>query len=175
MLRPGRIGKIAKKKITPRANGSCELKPHIIPDGMIVVIDTREQNPLWLPKPMKDLVIMRGTLQNGDYSIRGHESTFAIERKQADLFPYLTSEREKTKIKLNRLKEYEFKALVIEYEEDELYMPHFFTEISPEVIRQSLISFEVKYGLHVFYGDRKALERKVLDWMVYYWKFKRNV
>lgn len=175
MLRPGRVGKIAKKKITPRANGSCELKPHKIPEGMVVVIDTREQNPLWLPKPMKDLVICRGTLKNGDYSIRGHEDTFAIERKQNDLFAYLTSEREKTKLKLERLKEYEFKALVVEFEEDELYMPHFFTEISPEVIRQSIISFEVKYGLHVFYGDRQALERKVLDWMIYYWKFKRAV
>lgn len=64
---------------------------------------------------------------------------------------------------------------MIEFEENELYMPHFFTDISPEVIRQSLISFEIKYGLHVFYGDRKALERKVLDWMIYYWKFKRLV
>jgi ERCC4-type nuclease len=175
MLKKGRIGGIAKKKITPRANGSCELKPHKIPEDMVVIIDTREQNPLWLPKPMKDLVITRGTLQNGDYSLRGHEKSFAIERKQNDLFAYLTSEREKTKIKLERLKEYEFKALVIEFEEDELYMPHFFTDISPEVIRQSLISFEIKYGLHVFYGDRKALERKVLDWMIYYWKFKRVV
>jgi ERCC4-type nuclease len=118
---------------------------------------------------------MRGTLQNGDYSIRGHENTFAIERKQQDIFSYLTSERDKTKVKLERLRGYEFKALVIEYEECELYMPHFFTDISPEVVRQSLISFEIKYGLHVFYGDRKALERKVLDWMIYYWKFKRLV
>lgn len=174
MLKQGRIGKIAKK-IKPRANGSCELKPHIIPKDMIVIIDTREQNPLWLPKPMKDLVITRGTLSNGDYSLRGHESTFAIERKQNDIFAYLTSERERTKVKLERLKRYEFAALVIEFEEDELYMPHFFTEISPEVIRQSLISFEIKYGIHVFYGDRKALERKVLDWMIYYWKIKRMV
>uniref|UniRef100_A0A6H1ZH71 ERCC4 domain-containing protein n=1 Tax=viral metagenome TaxID=1070528 RepID=A0A6H1ZH71_9ZZZZ len=174
MLRKGTVGRIAKR-VKPRANGSCELKPHKIPNDMIVIIDTREQNPLWLPKPMKDLVITRGTLTNGDYSLRGHESTFAIERKQQDIFSYLTSERDKTKVKLERLRGYEFKALVIEYSEDELYMPHFFTDISPEVIRQSLISFEIKYGLHVFYGDRKALERKVLDWMIYYWKFKRGV
>jgi len=166
---------VKKKKPTPRANGSCELKPHIIPDGMIVVVDTREQNPLWLPKPIKDLVIVRGTLSNGDYSIRGFEDRFAVERKESDLFAYLTSERKKTKEKLIRLLPYEFKALVIEFEESELYMPQLFTDIPPEVIRQSLVSFEIKYGIHIFYGDRQAIERKVLDWMIYYWKFKHNV
>lgn len=163
------------QKARPRPNGSCELKPHKIPDGMIVVIDTREQDPLWLPKPMKDLIVTRGTLSNGDYSIKGMEGAFAVERKRSDLFAYLTSEREKTKAKLERFRGYEFKALVIEFEECELFMPHMFTEISPEVIRQSLVSFEVKYGLHVFYGERKALERKVLDWMIYYWNYKRSV
>lgn len=174
MLNPG-TGRGIRKKINPLANGAYELKPHKIPDDMVVIVDTREQNPLWLPKPMKDLVIMRGTLSNGDYSIRGYEDKFAIERKQNDIFAYLTSEREKTKLKLERLMAYEFKALVIEFEESELYMPHFFTDISPEVIRQSLVSFEIKYGVHVFYGGRKELERKVLDWMIYYWKFKRSV
>jgi ERCC4-type nuclease len=164
-----------KKAITPRANGDCELKPHKIPPDMIVIIDTREQAPLWLPKPMKDLVITRGTLSNGDYSLRGMEGCFAVERKKQDLWAYLTAEREKTKAKLERLQKYEFKALVIEYEEGELYMPQLYTQISPEVVRQSLISFEIKYGVHVFYGDRKALERKVLDWMIYYWNWKHRV
>ncbi len=164
-----------RKWVKPRDNGNCELKPHKIPDGMIVVIDTREQNPLWLPKPMKDLVITRGTLQNGDYSIRGFEDKFAVERKENDLFAYLTSEREKTKGKLERLRSYDFRALVIEFQECELFMPHLYTSVSPEVVRQSLVSFEIKYGIHVFYGDRSALERKVLDWMIYYYKWKRGV
>ena len=159
-----------RMRIPPNRNG--EFKPHIIPDGMCVVVDTREQNPLWLPKPPKGLVMCRDTLTDGDYSIRGFEHCFAVERKQNDIFAYLTSERKKTKEKLLRMKELEFKALAIEYEECELFQPQFFTQISPEVVRQSLVSFEVKYGLHVFYGDRKALERKVLDWMIYYWKYK---
>lgn len=103
MLTKGRIGRIAKQ-VKPKGNDSYELKPHKIPNDMVVIIDTREQNPLWLPKPMKDLVIMRGTLQNGDYSLRGHENTFTIERKQQDLFSYLTSERDRTKVKLEKLR-----------------------------------------------------------------------
>lgn len=164
-----------KRPPVVRSNGSCELRPHVIPESMVIVIDTREQKPLWLPKPPKGLVLTRGTLKNGDYSIRGFEDVFAIERKDTDLFAYLTREREKTKEKLIRLSDYEFKALVIEFQEEELYMPHLFTDISPEVIRQSLVSFEIKYGLHIFYGDKRAIERKVLDWMIYYWKIKHMV
>lgn len=164
-----------KRKVKYTRPEDCKLKPHVVPDGMIVKIDTREQRPLWMPKPPKNLVIMRTTLHDGDYTIGGFENSFAIERKSSDLFPYLTSEREKTKAKLVRLLDYEFKAIVIEFEEAELYSPKLFTEISPEVIRQSLVSFEIKYGIHIFYGNREALERKVLDWMIYFWKFKHNL
>jgi ERCC4-type nuclease len=175
MLKKGNIGRLPKKKITPLPNGEYVLKPHIIPEDMVVIIDTREQLPLWLPKPPNGLAVVRSKLDNGDYSIRGFENKFAIERKSNDIFAYLTGERPKTKEKLIRLLDYEFKALVIEYEEEELYMPHFFTDVPPEVIRQSLVSFEIKYGLHIFYGSKKAIERKVLDWMIYYWKIKRSV
>lgn len=153
----------------------CKLRPHKIPEGMVVKIDTREQSPLWLPKPPKDLVVVRSTLTNGDYSIGGFEDSFAVERKMDDLYPYFTSEREKTKEKLIRLNKFEFKGLVIEYEEAELYGPQLFTQVSPEVIRQSLVSVEIKYGVHVFYGRREALERKVLDWMIYYWNYKHGI
>ena len=164
-----------KKRAKYHRPENWSFKPHVIPEGMIVKIDTREQQPLWLPRPPKDLIVVRSTLHNGDYSIGGFEGQFSIERKKADLFAYLTSEREKTKSKLIRLLPYEFKALVIEYEEGELYEPQMFTDISPEVIRQSLVSFEIKYGIHVFYGNRQALERKVLDWMIYYWNYKHNI
>lgn len=163
------------KKMKVKVNKSFEPAPHIIPDGMVVVVDTREQNPLWLPKPPKGLVLCRDTLQHGDYSIKGFESKFAIERKSTDLFAYLTSERTKTKEKLQKIITCDFKALVIEFSEYELlYQPQFYTNISIEVIRQSLISFEIKYGLHVYYGERRDIERKVLDWMIYYYNLQRG-
>lgn len=166
-----RVYKRMKKKV----NTNIEPAPHKIPEGMVVVVDTREQNPLWMPKPPKGLVLCRDTLHLGDYSIKGFENKFAIERKAADLFPYLTSERAKTKEKLISLSSCDFKALVIEYSEYELlYQPQFYTNISIEVIRQSLVSFEIKYGLHVYYGERRDLERKVLDWMIYYYNLQRG-
>ena len=162
-------------KVKLSANKNRDFKPHIIPEGMVVKIDTREQSPLWLPKPPKDLCVMRGTLKNGDYSIVGFEDTFAIERKMGDIFTYITSDRENTNEKIKRMLGYEFKALVIEMDEDELYAPQMYTEIPMEVIRQTINSFEVKSGLHVYYGNREKLERKVLDWMIYYWNYKHEI
>src|SRR5690606_8361398 len=47
-----------------------------------IVVDTREQQPL----PFSRLKSERGTLATGDYSFRGGEEVFAIERKSvADL------------------------------------------------------------------------------------------
>lgn len=43
----------------------------------VLVVDTREQTPL----PFARLRWERGTLQSGDYSFRGAEDLFAIERK----------------------------------------------------------------------------------------------
>lgn len=165
-----------QRKMGNRVNTEIVLKPYIIPEDMVVIIDTRETNPLWLPKPPKGLTLMRGTLGTGDYSLRGLDDKLTIERKADDIYSFLTSEREQTKVKLARMQEYEFRALVIEISEYELlYSPKFFTKISPEVIRQSLISFEIRYGLHVYYGSHADCERKVLDWMIYFWKFKKGV
>jgi ERCC4-type nuclease len=44
---------------------------------MTIVVDTREQTPL----PFPDGVAVVDTLKQGDYSFRGAEDIFAIERK----------------------------------------------------------------------------------------------
>jgi ERCC4-type nuclease len=43
----------------------------------VLVVDSREQEPLTFSR----LHSVRGTLQTGDYSIRGLEELFSIERK----------------------------------------------------------------------------------------------
>jgi ERCC4-type nuclease len=158
-----------------RAVNYSGLKPHIVPEDMVVVVDTREQEPLWCPKTPKGLTIVRDTVKVGDYTIRGMENMIGIERKKVtDLLSYLTSERDRTREKLYELKKLDFRALVIEVYESELWLPKFYSNISPEVIRQSLVSFEVKFGLHVYYGTRADLERKVLDWLIYFYNLKRS-
>lgn len=151
-------------------------KPHVFPDGFCVIIDTREQAPLFTSIP-KGLMIKRDTLHNGDYSIAGFEDRFAVERKGiSDFLAYITFERPRTVEKLKRLQEYEFKALVIESDEDELYYGSIYSGTSAEVIRAAIISFQVRYGLHVYINkDRGNIERTVLDWAVKFWNIKKEV
>lgn len=158
----GRIGKSI----------NCKLKPYEFPDGFQLIIDTREQRPLFIPKPPKGLILIRDTLENGDYSIKGLEKKVMIERKGlSDLVNYIGNDRKNTKIKLKRAERYQWKGLVIEGSELELLRPQMFSRINPESIRQSLVSFEVKYGLHIYYGNRKNIERWVLDRLLYFYKW----
>ena len=57
------------------------LKPTIIPPEMIVIVDTREQRPLFnTARIPKGLTLTSGTLADGDYSIRGFEDKICFER-----------------------------------------------------------------------------------------------
>ena len=152
-----------------------EFKPHVIPDDMVLIVDTREQLPLFTPPP-QGLVLTRDTLHNGDYSIRGFEDRIAVERKGvSDFLTYITVEREKTQKKLDRMKSFDFKALVIEEDEDMLYFASPYSAVSPEAIRQSLVSMQIRYGLHLYMSsDRKKIERMVLDWFIKYFNVKRE-
>ena len=49
-----------------------------------IVIDTREQTPWHFPEEAAQ--VSRGTINAGDYALRGDESKFAIERKSLDDF-----------------------------------------------------------------------------------------
>jgi ERCC4-type nuclease len=153
-----------------------KLKPFKFPDGMIVLQDTREQTPLFGSRLPKGLVLCSATLKDGDYSIQGFQDKIAIERKGiSDLLSYCTVEREKTKAKMERFRKMDFVALVVESRESDLYRPYMHSSISPEVIRQALVSFQVRYGVHVYIGVRENLSRYVLDIMIKYYRVQREL
>lgn len=98
-----------------------------------------------------------------------------IERKGVrDLYPYCSTERDKTLTKLNMLCNMQFAGLVIEAMESDVMKPQFFTGVSPETVRQSIISFQVKWGVHVYYGSREQCARWVLDTAVRFYRLKRE-
>lgn len=66
----------------------------------VLVTDTREKRPL----RFTHLPSVSETLQTGDYSIKGFESAFSVERKSVpDLLNSLTRERERFEKELHRL------------------------------------------------------------------------
>lgn len=166
---------------TPRSIGKSKLnyKPKApkIPEGMIMIQDTREQLPLFTRIP-KGLTITSATLRAGDYSIKGHEATFCIERKMiSDLVSYCTTEYEaKTRAKMERFKKMEWVGLVVEARESDVHRPYEWSNASPESIRQALVSFSVRYGVHVYINaNRDSVVRWMLDRMIKYYTMKREL
>ena len=150
------------------------LKPTEIPDGFVLVQDTREQRPLFSRIP-KGLTICSATLHDGDYSVKGMENLICYERKASDIFPYITTDRDKTLHKMARFKFMEFVGLTIEFTESTLYQFQEHTKVHPESVRGALISFQIRYGFHVYMGSREMCARWILDTAVKFWKVKHEI
>jgi len=162
------------------------LKPVVLPPGLIMIQDTREQRPLLIKEEMADivkgeLVVIRTALPDGDYSIKGFEDKFCIERKQiSDFYQYIGKDRNATRRKMERFKDIisagGFAGLIIESSEEDILAGYSMSRLSPEVARAALISFDVRYGIHIYMSrSRDSLRRWLLDRAVKFYKIQREV
>lgn len=147
------------------------------PNEFVLICDTREQTPLFMPKPPKGLIIVRDTLPYGDYSIKGFENLIAIERKTVqDLWTSLTSDAKRFKAELEELAKYERRYILIEGVESEFLSWQPDRKIHPNTIRMALASIEAKGGIPVHQAEsREMAERWVLDLFIKYFEFKRGI
>lgn len=146
------------------------LKPFVFPSGFVLIQDTREQLPLFDGSDIPEgLVIESQSLRDGDYSVLGLTHMVAFERKRiSDFFSYIGRDRERTTRKMERFREIVdrggFVGLVVEASEGDLLNGYHMSSVPPETVRQTLVSFEVRYGVHCYYSrDRKDVCRWVLD------------
>lgn len=154
-----------------------KFKPTKIPSGFILIIDTREREPLFLESLPKGLTVIRDTLKHGDYSIKGLEDKVIIERKKmSDFLGYIGKERKETYIKLEAMKNAYFSALVIETDDPFDIPIDIPTKMTPEHIRGALKAVRVEYETHVFFNkNRRTLEREILDHLTYsYEQLRKN-
>jgi ERCC4-type nuclease len=156
------------------------LKPFRIPPGLVLVQDTREQKPLFTDPP-EGLEVVADALPHGDYSVRGFEEKFCVERKcVSDFYSYVGRERHKTVRKMEEFREMVaaggFVGMVVEVTEADLLCGYLMSRVSPETARQALVSFEVRYGVHVYYSkSRTDIARWVLDRAIKFFKLQREV
>jgi DNA excision repair protein ERCC-4 len=163
------------RKSSDKALEAYKLVGFKFPEGFVLTVDPREQRPLFTRFP-PGLMIKSATLKDGDYSVAGFEDKICFERKGiSDLFPFCSTEREKTVKKMKRFKSMEFVGLIIEAKESEVLQYQQFTQVHPEVVRGAITSFQVRYGVHVFYGDRDTNARRMLDIMIKYYSIKKEV
>jgi ERCC4-type nuclease len=167
-------------KLKPAAIYTDQLRPARIPGGMILVVDTRERKPLFTDA-LDGLVILEASLPHGDYSLQGFEERFCIERKQiSDFYTYIGKERDRTTRKMERFREMISRGgwvgLVVEAMEADLLSGYVMSRVSPETARQALVSFEVRYGIHVYYSrSRRDISRWVLDRAIKFYRIQREV
>ncbi len=140
-------------------------KPTKIPKGFVLIIDTREQRPLFLER-QQELIVHRKELIVGDYSIEGFESRTCVERKQlSDFDAFIGRERvSKTIPKLEHMRQMYWAGLAIECSERKLFGERKYGKMTPEHTRGFLKIVEVRYGVHTYWAkDRVKLEQWILD------------
>ena len=112
----------------------------------IIVIDTREQDPL----VFRNLASIRGSLTSGDYSLSGAEELFAVERKSIpDLIASVTGERERFERELHRLRGFRFARLLIVGSRMEAETHRYRSGTTPKAVLHSLAAFEARYNVPV--------------------------
>ena len=129
-----------------------------------IICDSREQCP-WLfstIQPMPE-IITQG-LKTGDYSIEGcHESGIVVERKSIpDLFGSVGRGRDRLESEFQRMSKYEYAAIIIERSLGEMIKnPPENSRMLPKAVFHTLISWSIKYGVHVWAAEDRILAEKI--------------
>jgi DNA excision repair protein ERCC-4 len=137
----------------------------------VVVVDQREQAPLVFTR----LQAVPGTLAVGDYSIRGLQASFAIERKSIDDLANccMGENRERFARELVRLRGYRFARLLVVGTREAIAAGHYHSRIAPQSILGTLGAFEVRYSIPVVHVDTpEAGAREIERWV---WHFAREI
>lgn len=136
-----------------------------------VIVDSREQLP-WRFEGIQSggkavaVPVERGTLQSGDYSIKGYENAVAIERKSvADFYGSITTGRSRLEVEFQRMETMTFSAIVVEGRLDDVLEPGFHgRRVSPNSIRATIASWSVKYKTRWFFlPSREQAERLAFE------------
>ena len=133
-----------------------------------LLVDTREQKPL----RFSHLHAESATLYTGDYSGRGLEEVFAVERKSlADLAGSLTRVRDRFMREMHRMRGYQFPYLLIIGDDMELSRLIAQGRLKLHQVEHSLRAIESRYGVHVerAYTEEQAA-RLVETWAFCAWR-----
>jgi len=122
--------------------------------GFTIVIDSREQ------KPYRFRGALKAALPAGDYSAAGLERRVAVERKtHADCYSSVGAGRKRFEKEMKRLAAYDYAAIVIEAGLADFLRPPAHSRLHPHAAVNTLVSWSVKYGVHVFFAGSRRLAR----------------
>lgn len=122
----------------------------MIPIDFTILIDTREKMPYSYKNSRSQTLII------GDYSVEGYSSEITIERKtKEDIFMSLGRERYRFEQECSQMTNYKYAAIVVESTLADLLNPPFHTEMNPKAVVNSLISWSIRYNIHVYFAGHR--------------------
>ena len=126
-------------------------------EEICIIVDSREQLPYEYTNSVRE------RLPTGDYSAKGYESEIVIERKtKNDIYGSLGKGRERFEQECERMLTYKYRAIIIESDLDTLLQPPLNTKMNPKVIINTLISWSIKYDIHVYFCSNRRLGRAMV-------------
>jgi len=128
-----------------------------------ISIDDREKKPYSFPR--SSVVHM----ETGDYGILDAPLLITIDRKNPkDAVSTVIHNRDRFVRELERMREYKFRAIVIEESLEFMASPYTFSRANPKSVLQSYFAFQVRYNVHVIFAGSRQLSRAVvlrlLEW-----------
>ena len=123
----------------------------------VIVIDSREK----IPWEFHNLPSEPGTLDTGDYSIRGLMHLVSVERKSLDdLLSCVGTHRNRFRREMQRLKAYRFRALIVEASHADLEAGQWRSRLLPSHVIGSLSAWMAQFELPIWLaGDHEAAAR----------------
>ena len=121
-----------------------------------IVTDSGERTPY------KFKISFTRKLNRGDYSIDGFDYQVCVERKTlVDAYGTIGKGRSRFIKELQRMSEFEYSAIVIESSLSDFLVPPPFSRMNPKSCIMSLISWSIKYGVHVYFADNREMGMKL--------------
>lgn len=126
-----------------------------------VVIDTREQEPYGFDPDR--VAPVRRALPAGDYSLVGHETRVAVERKTLeDFVTTVIRHRRRFARELAKLAGYDLGCVVVEATLEDVAAHRYRSGAHPHAVFGATLSMVVDHGVPVFFcGDRQLARRFV--------------
>jgi ERCC4-type nuclease len=133
---------------------------------VVFLVDTREQRPLEFGPPIRTDHFSGATthvtmLREGDYAVSLDGATplsIRLERKSlGDLYACIGLHRDRFEAELKRLREYDYRGIIIEATLGEFAAGYHRSQISPRAALGSLCAWAVRHHLAVWFaGDHRA-------------------
>tara|TARA_Y100000310_G_C20179146_1_gene577302 strand:- start:96 stop:536 length:441 start_codon:yes stop_codon:yes gene_type:complete len=141
---------------------------------MEFIVDTREQKPYTNHfKKLKHKYEVK-KLNIGDYSIKGYEHKFAIERKEKnDFISSITRGRNRFRRELEKARDYDFFAVVVECDLFDIINGNYQSNAHPSSILSTLFMWQVRYSIPInLVGTRFGGALAIVKFSEAYLKYK---